>query len=156
MLVTKVGNVYTLMKELKEVDFLKQHLFRTDWQHAQFITMKNLDPFPVNSILMMMDFAENYTCTYQDEVQAAHWAHDQVTIHPAVTYYRYVHLFAWWGEREWMFFIFLCSYNLSPFCKCSLPVLLAENFNALIVLFFFYCKIMIHYFCQNIDIIMSW
>ena len=27
-----------------------------------------------------MDFAENYTCQYQDEIQAAHWSQEQVTL----------------------------------------------------------------------------
>ncbi|XP_070209732.1 uncharacterized protein [Littorina saxatilis] len=35
-----------------------------------------------------MDFAENFSCTYQEEIQAAHWHYDQVTIHPTVTYYK--------------------------------------------------------------------
>ena len=36
---------------------------------------------------MVMDFAENYACQYQDEVQSAHWNHNQVTIHPISSYY---------------------------------------------------------------------
>lgn len=36
---------------------------------------------------MVMDFSENDTCVFQDEVQSAHWHHDQVTVHPIVTYY---------------------------------------------------------------------
>ena len=35
-----------------------------------------------------MDFAENYSCVAQQEVQSAHWSHNQVTIHPTVAYYR--------------------------------------------------------------------
>ena len=38
---------------------------------------------------MVLDFAENFTCSNQDEVQAAHWHHEQVTVHPIVTYYAY-------------------------------------------------------------------
>ena len=30
--------------------------------------------------MVQMDFAENYTCVYQDEVQSAHWRQTQVTI----------------------------------------------------------------------------
>ena len=29
-----------------------------------------------------MDYAENFTCTAQDEVQGAHWVTQSVTIHP--------------------------------------------------------------------------
>ena len=36
---------------------------------------------------MVMGFAENYTCKVQDEVQAAHWTQEQVTLHPIIGYY---------------------------------------------------------------------
>ena len=89
-LVTKEGSVSSLVNELKtEVRFLAEHLFRADWQHAQFTRMRALEPFPANTALMVLDFAENFSCSYQDEVQAAHWHHQQVTLHPIVVYYRY-------------------------------------------------------------------
>ena len=31
---------------------------------------------------MVLDFAENFMGTHQDEVQAVHWHHEQVTVHP--------------------------------------------------------------------------
>ena len=30
--------------------------------------------------LVQVDFAENYTCKYQDEVQSAHWHQQQITL----------------------------------------------------------------------------
>lgn len=30
--------------------------------------------------LIQVDFAENYTCQYQNEIQAAHWSQEQVTL----------------------------------------------------------------------------
>ena len=45
-------------------------------------------PFPETTVLMVMDFAENFSCFYQQEVQAAHWHHNQATVHPTVTYYK--------------------------------------------------------------------
>ena len=33
-----------------------------------------------------MDFAENYTCTAQDEIQSAHWNQNQVTLFTTVTW----------------------------------------------------------------------
>lgn len=33
-----------------------------------------------------MDFAENYSCHYQDEVQGAYWTQYQVTLHPTGAY----------------------------------------------------------------------
>ncbi|XP_041377609.1 uncharacterized protein LOC121389984 [Gigantopelta aegis] len=81
--------VTDLMEELKtEVAFLSGHLFRADWQHLQFKQIKDVVPFPADTICMVMDFAENFTCMYQQEVQAAHWHHELVTVHPTVTYYR--------------------------------------------------------------------
>ena len=35
---------------------------------------------------MVIDFAQNYVCSYQDEVQSAHWSQRQVTLYAAVTY----------------------------------------------------------------------
>ena len=68
-----------LTQELtKEVQFLCEHLYRADWQHTQFTLLKELRPFPEETVCMVMDFAENFTCTYQDEVQSAHWHHEQV------------------------------------------------------------------------------
>ena len=43
--------------------------------------MSNLSP---DEALVQVDFAENYSCRYQDEVQAAHWDQQQVTVFPIV------------------------------------------------------------------------
>ncbi|XP_060597247.1 uncharacterized protein LOC132751142 [Ruditapes philippinarum] len=37
---------------------------------------------------MVADFAENYRCCHQDEIQSAYYQYQQVTIHPIVAYYR--------------------------------------------------------------------
>ena len=36
--------------------------------------------------MVQMDFAENYTCVYQDEVKSAHWRQTQVTIFTVMIY----------------------------------------------------------------------
>ena len=59
--------------------------FNTTWQHQQFASLKANRPS--KWLLMIMDFGENLTCHYQDEVQGVHWARLQVTIHPVVAYY---------------------------------------------------------------------
>ncbi|XP_072046381.1 uncharacterized protein [Amphiura filiformis] len=41
---------------------------------------------PPRSAVIVIDFAMNYTCFLQDEVQSYHWAPPQVTIHPCYTY----------------------------------------------------------------------
>lgn len=58
------------------------HLFRAKWQQNMFAHIKECTP-PKTSI-MVLDFAENYACAMQDEVQSHHWALEQVTIHPIV------------------------------------------------------------------------
>jgi len=42
---------------------------------------------PSNWVVFVMDFAENYACAYQDEIQSAYWQYNQVTLHPIVAYY---------------------------------------------------------------------
>lgn len=37
--------------------------------------------------LLQVDFSENYTCIYQDEVQSAHWQQHQVSLFTAALYY---------------------------------------------------------------------
>lgn len=39
-----------------------------------------------DEVMVLMDFAENYSCVIQDEIQSHHWNHTQVTIHPFVIY----------------------------------------------------------------------
>lgn len=36
--------------------------------------------------LVMMDFAENYTCIHQDSIQSHYWGQTQVTVHPFAVY----------------------------------------------------------------------
>ena len=87
MLVRNQGTLQELVQELKpEVTFLAQHLFRADWQSKQFEAIRKSRPFPARTVGTVLDFAENFTRTHQDEVQAAHWHHEQVTVHPIVSY----------------------------------------------------------------------
>ena len=55
-------------------------LFRAQWQQNQLKQAK-LKMRP-HSAILIMDFAENYKCTEQDEAQAAHWSQKSATIHP--------------------------------------------------------------------------
>ncbi|VDI80010.1 Hypothetical predicted protein [Mytilus galloprovincialis] len=41
---------------------------------------------PADWVLIGADFAENYRTFYQDEIQAAHWQYQQITVHPIVAY----------------------------------------------------------------------
>lgn len=36
--------------------------------------------------MVLMDFAQDYSCVIQHEIQSHHWAHKQVTMHPFAIY----------------------------------------------------------------------
>ncbi len=40
-------------------------------------------------VLVIGDFAENYSFVLQDEIQGYHWTNSQATIHPFVVYHRF-------------------------------------------------------------------
>ncbi|XP_041455380.1 uncharacterized protein LOC121408110 [Lytechinus variegatus] len=63
-----------------------QHLHTARWQQRQFQRIK--DNLPDNVALMVMDFARNRKVFYQDEIKAAYFTQQQVTMHPVVCYYR--------------------------------------------------------------------
>ncbi|CAC5385885.1 unnamed protein product [Mytilus coruscus] len=75
--------VFETMEELSK---LSRHLFNARWQQLQFSTI--IKDIPVNWVILNLDFAENYACVSQMEIQTAHWYHQQVTIHPIVAYYK--------------------------------------------------------------------
>ena len=70
----------------QELEKLAEHLFVASWQQNQFLAIQQ--DVPESWVVLNMDFAENYSCVAQQEVQSAHWAHNQVTVHPTVAYYR--------------------------------------------------------------------
>jgi hypothetical protein len=83
------GTVKDLVRELKvELGPFSSHLAIAKWQYKQFRQLK--DNLEDGQLLTLMDFAENYRCEFQGEIQAAHWSYSQVTVFPTVNYYRYV------------------------------------------------------------------
>jgi hypothetical protein len=90
VLITKRGRVPELVEELiNETVELAKHIFVAHWQHNMFVQIRT--HLPDDWALFVLDFAENYTCLAQDEIQSAHWATDQVTVHPLVVYYNCKH-----------------------------------------------------------------
>ena len=87
ILLEKRGTLKEMALELKkELEIMSTHLFNAHWQYKQFRQLKlNL---PVGCVLTLEDFAENYRCVYQDEVQSAHWSYEQVTLFTTVSYYK--------------------------------------------------------------------
>ncbi|KAK7119480.1 hypothetical protein R3I94_021351 [Phoxinus phoxinus] len=83
----KCGTFKTMFDELlHETDFLAKHLFTANWQHEQFSLIR--EKLPNTWSLFIMDFAENYLCISQDEIQPAHWSTQQITVHPIICYYK--------------------------------------------------------------------
>ncbi|XP_033638655.1 uncharacterized protein LOC117299279 [Asterias rubens] len=84
---TKDGTLEELISELQEeATTISQHLFTAAWQSNQFTTLTSAPP--AGWVIMVLDFAENYACRYQDEIQSVHWGHDSATLRPIVAYYQ--------------------------------------------------------------------
>lgn len=75
-----------VIKLSTELEKLAAHLFVAAWQQNQFSEL--LKKVPKSCVVLNMDFAENYSCVSQHEVQSAYWGHNQVTIHPTCAYYQ--------------------------------------------------------------------
>jgi hypothetical protein len=64
---------------------MKKPVGMLEWQQTQQSACKEqLKP----NELMIMDFSENYKCSFQNEVQSAFFDQTLVTIHPIMCYYR--------------------------------------------------------------------
>ena len=70
----------------EEIMEFKDHVERVKNQYNQVKRLKEI--LPNNNVLVQMDFAEDYKCQSQDEIQSSYWNTTQVTIHPAVVYYK--------------------------------------------------------------------
>ena len=70
----------------KEILAFREHVKRIK---NQFAVQRNLkENLPANHIYIHMDFAEDYRCRSQEEIQSAYWSQTQVTIHPVVAYFK--------------------------------------------------------------------
>ena len=70
----------------KEINDYPSHKFRASWQQSQMSEcLKTLDK---SQLMMIMDFSENYKCSFQNEIQSAYFEQNLVTIHPCMCYYK--------------------------------------------------------------------
>lgn len=84
-LVEVKGSVHDCIKEIeKQFIYYKWHLFIKRSQAAYFEETK--DKLKDGEAVLQVDFAENFTATSQDEIQSAHWVHQQITIFTAVAW----------------------------------------------------------------------
>ncbi|PIK53459.1 hypothetical protein BSL78_09645 [Apostichopus japonicus] len=86
-LLRRTGSYGDLLQELQdELHPFACHLFEAIWQQRQFWSV--IRSPPTLSVVIVMDFAENFSCITQNEVQSAHWTKMMVTLHPMVGYYK--------------------------------------------------------------------
>lgn len=60
------------------------HSFMAKWQKDQFDTL--LVTLPLNDIICVHDFSENYICHSQDEIQSQYFNPNKVSIHVTILY----------------------------------------------------------------------
>lgn len=79
MKVCKEGAISDALAKLEEkIPSFQQHVFIKRKQSLYFEeTLNNLTE---EECAIRVDFAENYSCSYQDEIQTAHWGQEQVTL----------------------------------------------------------------------------
>ena len=83
---SKTEPVTQLIDELMvDAHSLAKHLFVAEWQKECFNTLSKT--IPQESIVMHLDFSENYSTFFQNEVSSAHWVKNLVTVHPLVVFY---------------------------------------------------------------------
>lgn len=72
---------------IKKIEKLLPHSFIANKQAEYYREKKeNLGD---GEMLVLMDFAENYSFILQDEAQGYHWTNDSCTLHPVVLYYNH-------------------------------------------------------------------
>ena len=86
MIVQKTGKIQELISQtLKELESFSQHIFLAKWQYHQYNELKN--NLKEGTVVMTMDFSENYRCENQREIQSAHFGYSQLTLHPIMVNY---------------------------------------------------------------------
>ena len=64
---------------------MSSHSFFASWNFHQYLVCRN--NIEKGQVIVVHDYAQNYLCVHQHEVQALHWSHEQVTLHPScITY----------------------------------------------------------------------
>lgn len=81
------------MLEKQMTPFRKHHFVKNIQQKYFDFKRKNIE---IGDVILQIDFAENFQLIAQDEIQSAHWQHEQVTIFTAV---------AWLAEKIYSFSI---------------------------------------------------
>ena len=81
VLVEQNGTVEEMVDEiLSDLPKFLRHVFIKHKQSKSFESIKNSLKEDDTHALIQVDFSENYTAEYQDEVQSAHWHQTQITL----------------------------------------------------------------------------
>ena len=71
---------------LIEIKNLPDHVKRIQ---TQCRALKNLkENLTADEAIIQMDFAENYECQTQEEIQSAYWDKTAITLHPAIAFFK--------------------------------------------------------------------
>ena len=81
------GSTLDCLNDLKSL--LPQFLEHTYVKRAQSATFKQTkENINDNELCIQLDFAENYSCCEQNEIQSAYWGYKQITVFTAVAWYK--------------------------------------------------------------------
>ena len=74
---------------MDHMNHMAEHTFMASWNYVQYKqARKNI---LIGDVIMVHEFAQNYLCKHQKEVQGLHWRHKQVTVMPTLYAYTVVH-----------------------------------------------------------------
>ena len=87
---TVEGTVQEALNVLKnQLSKFIWHAFIKEKQATSYQIDKEESTAPESEMcLLQMDFAQNYSCLFQDEIQSAHWRQRQITLYTIMAYHR--------------------------------------------------------------------
>ena len=71
---------------MDKMTMMSEHTFMASWNYCQYKQARK--DILVGDVIYVHDFAQNYLCKHQNEVQGLHWRHKQVTLMPIVAHYK--------------------------------------------------------------------
>ena len=77
---TAPGELFQFLKSL--LKGFPLHQFRASWQHEQLGRL--LDNLPQDHVCCIHDYSENFSCSYQNQVQSLYFSQTQASIHVTV------------------------------------------------------------------------
>ena len=69
------------------LEVLREHSYRVTTQYTQ-IRLCRSEMLPLTECSIQIDYSENFACCYQNEVSAAFYDRNQITLHPMVVHHR--------------------------------------------------------------------